>query len=635
MDITVTCQMVEYHRFGRSGYHVLSPESRFIRTTGWDGLAAEVTPSLDHEGVLRAMHHLRYTGSASPQVDTARQALAAEARRFLPMLKPAQGELLQIDVVTNAAELWAIPFEACFDGTSWLDDPASGVVLTRRIRGEFGRPRHLWPTRPRILFAHAPVADDLEASLVANHLAALRAALTPWLSLRDEARYLRILEVASVAQLADAVRTTAPTSIHVLAHGALAAADPEVPQKQQWGLRFGPPGVRGTIADDIGNALTSASLPYLVTLMACDSGNQTDPLFAVASVVQDLHRRGIPVVIGSQLPLTKAGSSVFTKAFYEPVCRGEDVRVALHGARVALKQAPNTGHDWLSIVGYVRLPPEGYGDYLIEVALLAEFGMLRGLQDRIDELLEHADATAAQFDDVEALVRDRRRSLSERRRQLGNRRDLLDESRGLEASACKRLAELLFRRGERFPADRDATERASRDVLGEARQLYAEAYAANLHSHWLGLQHLSLEAALDGHPSRDLDRAMVRRAAQLVRDAAAPEGRSADYWSCATLMELSLLDSTSSEAAVDEAAGAAGLFLDRVRVVAPSDRDAARFALDSACRQLRRYVEWWTTANGFFPGRKDVSAPAARLLALLAEAHREARREPLAASPGD
>lgn len=625
MGITVTSQMVEYHRFGRPGFHPLSPDSRFIRTTGWDGLATEVTPSLDHEGVLRAIHHLRYAGGRGPRVDVARQTLAAEARRFLPNLKPGPGELLQIDVVTNAAELWAIPFEACFEGTTWIDDPGSGVVLTRRIRGEFTSQRHLWPTRPRILFAHAPIAADLEPSLVVDHVAALRAALDPWLSSRDEANYLAIREIGSVTALEDAVGATSPTSVHILAHGAPAPADPGLPQRQQWGLRFGPPGAPGTPADDIGNALTSGTLPYLVTLMACDSGNQSDPIFAVASVVQDLHRRGIPVVVGSQLPLTKAGSSVFTRGFYEPVCRGEDVRVALHQARVAVKQAPSTGHDWLSIVGYVRLPPEGYADHLIEVALLAELGMLRGLQTRMDEILESPDATAAQFDDVEALIRDRRRSLRERRRQLGNRRDLLDESRGLEASACKRLAEFLFRRGQRFPADRNARLKASRDALSEARQLYAEAYAGDLHGHWLGLQQLSLETVLDGRVSRDLDMAMVRRAAELVRDAAVADGRSADCWSCATLLELSLLDPTGGEAAVDDAAAVVGLFLDRVRAAAPGDRDAALFALDSACRQLRRYVEWWTTGNGFFPGREDLSKRAGAVLPTLEEALRAAR----------
>ena len=38
------------------------------------------------------------------------------------------------------------------------------------------------------------------------------------------------------------------------------------------------------------------------------------------------------------------------------------------------------------------------------------------------------------------------------------------------------------------------------------------------------------------------------------------------------------------------------------------------FPIESTERQLRRYVGWWTTANGFFPGRSDLAAKAASLL---------------------
>jgi hypothetical protein len=38
------------------------------------------------------------------------------------------------------------------------------------------------------------------------------------------------------------------------------------------------------------------------------------------------------------------------------------------------------------------------------------------------------------------------------------------------------------------------------------------------------------------------------------------------------------------------------------------------FPLESTARQLRRYVDWWTSANGFFPGASDLSAQAQALL---------------------
>ena len=42
--------------------------------------------------------------------------------------------------------------------------------------------------------------------------------------------------------------------------------------------------------------------------------------------------------------------------------------------------------------------------------------------------------------------------------------------------------------------------------------------------------------------------------------------------------------------------------------------DGDTFPLESTERQLRRYVQWWTTANGFFPGTSDLAGDAASLL---------------------
>jgi hypothetical protein len=87
----------------------------------------------------------------------------------------------QIDLVTNAAELWAFPFEACYSANaSWLASADRGVVLTRRIRGGFSDDTLPWPDQPRVLFAHAPADRDLQKSLIDEHEKALRAALEPW-----------------------------------------------------------------------------------------------------------------------------------------------------------------------------------------------------------------------------------------------------------------------------------------------------------------------------------------------------------------------------------------------------------------------------------------------------------------------
>src|SRR5262249_26694312 len=100
----------------------------------------------------------------------------------------------------------------------------------------------------------------------------------------------------------------------------------------------------------------------------------------------------------------------------------------------------------LSLVGYVRLPPEGYARHLAEFGLRAELGMLDAQQKRADRLSVKG-GDAAEFDEVEAQLRKRIATLIARRKDLdGSSQVLVDESYGLLASANKRLAELLFTR---------------------------------------------------------------------------------------------------------------------------------------------------------------------------------------------
>src|SRR5262245_38589594 len=166
--------MIEFHSFGRTE-SIFSPDSKYIRTTGWDEPAKEVSPSFDYETLLSNLNLLRYVNiGTGEEVQAARAALADEAALLLPQAAVLDDELLQIDLVTNAAELWAFPFEATFArNTRWLEHADRGVVLTRRIRSEFSAETVPWPTKPVVLFVHAPAAADLSASLIEAHVQAL------------------------------------------------------------------------------------------------------------------------------------------------------------------------------------------------------------------------------------------------------------------------------------------------------------------------------------------------------------------------------------------------------------------------------------------------------------------------------
>ena len=47
--------------------------------------------------------------------------------------------------------------------------------------------------------------------------------------------------------------------------------------------------------------------------------------------------------------------------------------------------------------------------------------------------------------------------------------------------------------------------------------------------------------------------------------------------------------------------------------------DGDRFPLESTERQLHRYVDWWTTANSFFPNTTDLAVEAGKLIQVLRE----------------
>ena len=604
----ISCEMVEFHRFGPERAQLLCRENPYIRTTGYDEPALPVSPGVDQDRALDLIYRLRYPGDvAQSEVEQAQAELGGYATKFLPSLPLNLGQLVQIDLVTNAAELWAFPFEACYAANpSWLASADRGVVLTRRIRGGFSDDASPWPDHPRVLFAHAPPDQDLEKDLIDKHEQALRAALEPWS--RGKAADKTLLRVEDVGgglnALVQARNEFKPSYVHLLAHGAPTAAVRGRPPN--WGLRLGFHWEAGVAPEAISEALApKAGAPLVVTLAACDSANQSELIYPNYSVAQELHRCGVPVVIASQLPLTKAGSVVVTRMFYQQLLQGDDVRHALHAARVALRGNANSGHDWLSVVGYVRLPPEGYARHLAEFGLRAELGMLDAQQKRADRLSE-IGGEAAEFDEIKTRLGDRIATLIERRKNLdGSSQHLVDESQGLLASANKRLAELLFTRAGKLQDGRDSDLGASRKALEESLACYRAAYRANIQNHWLGIQLLALEAALRGRFESPGDWLIVRRAAELRRDA-----DEKDFWACGTLAEYHLLAPIARQPRELDAAAYA---LDLLRTRAKGDK-SEQFAIDSTRRQLNRYVSWWTNENGFFPGVADLSTDAKQLV---------------------
>ena len=437
--------------------------------------------------------------------------------------------------------------------------------------------------------------------------AALASALEPWTRGRDpiEAQLLTVREVRGPWALHE-VRSEAPyTHIHILAHGA-PLFDPRVPGQIRWGLRFGEENSKPTVAKDVAEALAPRDgLPVVVSLAACDTANQANPL-AGASLAQELHRRGVPVVLASQLPLTKKGATLMTECFYGRVLTGEDVRAALHEVRARLYEAHPAAHDWLSLVAYVRLPRR-YADHLEEVALRANLAMLEAAHHKASAL-SITEGSHEEFAAVEQRIRARILDLEQRCSHLDpDKRSLYEECTGLLASAHKRLAELLFTRAAVL-SDGDAARQreASRESLATACGYYRKAFHLNIHSHWTGAQQLSLEAALTGRFNHPTEWHAALRAAELDC-----EEKAGECWAYVSIAELQLLAPFATRTVnIQEGRRALRAFKDRL------PKDSADAILLTR-RQFNRYVEWWTRANGFFPNGADLADAAKELVAAL------------------
>ena len=323
-----------------------------------------------------------------------------------------------------------------------------------------------------------------------------------------------------------------------------------------------------------------------------------------ASVAQTVHTSGVPIVLGSQFPLTVAGSVLVVEYFYQSLFAGDDVRDALHQVRRRLhKERSDTGHDWMSLVGYVQLP-EGYADRLVDMRLEAAMASLKTGQAWADHLAKYpAAASPEKYDDVAQQIRERIESL---RRSAGlpenvKRRAVLEENRGLLGSAHKRLAELLFARSS-LGYEVDRWRQESRQALDEARRWYEQAFVDNLSAHWVGVQLLSLEAVLEGRLNKPWQWHAALEAATTAR-----RGRD-EIWAYGSLAELHLLAPCAGE---KEQLGEAAQALRDLRERVPGPD---LYPIESTMRQLRRYTTWWTTANGYFPGTTDLVADAGRLV---------------------
>jgi hypothetical protein len=618
--------LLEFFRFHSLKTGIWRQGDPYLISTGTECPVREFTSPMEHEDFLALIQDLRYQGNADGR-KAALKKIGEIACNILgtDCLTAISSSIspLQLDLVVNPAEVAALPFEAATDteGRPLFARDDRVVVLTRRVRHGFAETGVHWPASPRFLYAWAapPGVGNVPSH---EHEMALRSALEPWLPVQqgssstpDSSDVLWTLGEVTLRKLQEACRTAVEkkkpfTNVHLLAHGYPVGEAP----KQHFGIALrGEDGdLHAVTPDELKNALAPlVGHTVVVTLATCDAANLTNTITSKRSIAHELHELGFPIVAASQFPLTVPGSTLMIETFYGALLAGKDVRVALHETRVALyKSQHQFGHDWASLVGYARLP-EGYADHLLDVMLDSMLASLKMMQGCSDQLVTQGDQNPMAFDRVEQQLRRRIETLIEflKGAEETGRRGVLEENLGLLGSAEKRRAELCFVRSGL--GEEAHWKQRMREALKRSRAWYRQGYKCNLSHHWTGVQCLSLEAVLDG---RIANPGLWYAALTAAEDDKGNKNPKQVIWALGSLAELHLLAPLAGQSSrANEATDVLAEM--KTRVGAFEDRDT--FPLESTERQFRRYVTWWTTANGFFPGTSDLAKGAERLLAEL------------------
>lgn len=533
--------------------------------------------------------------------------------------RPGADDFLHLRLVATPKEIAQLPFELaltpaplCEEGmpaAPFFVNPKLKITFTREVRQASAR-HYKWPHQPRILFAWAQPGNTVPHD---EHLDAFTHVLRPWaLPLKgspapvpDTGALITELGNASLASikaaLAAAVAAGHPyTHVHLLAHGGKAAQRPDpflVILNDDTTGRADYASGKDLVAALTAEHEGTTTLPYVVSLMACDSGNTGDPFNPVGSLAHALHEGGIPCVLASQFPLTQQGSVKMVTALYEQLLQSADPRAALYDTRLALDAAGT--HDWASLVAYARFPEDIEGQ-IKDICLKILLAFLRTANALADHVIRHMDGIRPQtidryFDEVSQRLDTAIAELTALIDPAGNgtaSQARYAEHYGLIGSAWKRKAEHLYRVAVYKNALTPATCDAAVASLKQARDWYLKGYTAHINSHWNGTQYLSLAAVLNDTIDTEANRDMwdlCRIVASIDLSNARDEESIA--WACGTLAELYLLKPfvmnippEKRGACLEAATG----YLQKL-----NNLQGQHFPKESTARQLERYMTWW------------------------------------------
>jgi hypothetical protein len=537
---TVTLELL---RHGPAHNQLLSPLTPYLALCG-NHDAETVNVGFEHLQLMRRIEQLRYMGGPR-MASMARGEAAQEVTRMLASIHSLTAELSTSDpeeerrmvhlrLVLSASELSLLPFEMAnaYSGLAAQEQPlclqtARPVCLTRETRRVAATTLE-WPKDMHILvIAAAP--PQVSAIPLREHLQVLRAALDPYMVRGDEeelARYVTVIPEATLAAVRQACSKTRFTHVHVLAHGIGADDGSEA----RFGLAFHVEGQPGMVDVVTGSRLAAAlrchtqgstgqelSSPVVLTIASCDSANLGTVMAPGASVAHELHEAGIPLVIGSQFPLSVKGSVVMTELLYRRLLQGDDPRVVTHDLRQALHAECRDTHDWASVVVYAALPND-IESQLERVRFERAHQSLDTVMSRIDPYMQTAPVDASGLEATRLELKAAMKRFKELAPRGGQGKARHVQSLGVLANASKRVA--WFMR----PKPGAPMSREYREALEDARRYYYACYQEGVRDPWPLVQYLALTIALEEKWDREDFRDRWTAARVMAHDAQ----RSAD-----------------------------------------------------------------------------------------------------------
>jgi hypothetical protein len=626
---------VEFQRFG-DPTGVIRLSDRYIRTIGTVAPTEEVSFTVAQEILDAGMATLDYASlrGSEHSIDLARRRARHFIQDVVPLLRlflfgtkrPAAREKRhQIDIVTQALELAQLPFEA-------LEEEDPNLVITRRIRQPWPAPEVVYRTEPKVLFVWAEPRK--------------RAGSTTRMTVPHDEHRRQLDEVLglwggadgpAVTEVPHATRSKLRkvlaqnhgfTHVHFLAHG-VPSLDPGASKRTRVNLKAKPPaptcfalekGREGTIdrcpPETLAKLFKVGPLPETFTAATCFSG-KVDPVRSGGTLAHHLHEGGIPIVLASQLALTKKGSVELIRNFLEPIIWGADPREAVRGCRDALRSTKDeTYYDRVALVSYIHLDGD-YRNRLTERRFNVSLEELKAISREAEQIVEgrvEALRTAGapppkptgDAKKIQARFRRVRSRLEALEDELELNKEQREELWGLKASSFKREAEAAWRfSGTLTGQAADDWSNHSRAALDDALEAYRVAASHSRDHHWSWVQFLVLEAVrngtLDGHEDDwicagtaaldDLSRHSFSVSSE--QHEAKPMTNTA--WALGSLVELYLLAPLTGR---PKALADATTCLDRIGeccelLLDVEDRDDALFPITSTQTQLERYETWW------------------------------------------